>query len=140
MLIQLSPHVSVLSTRCLPSHCSYCQSERTTEDSLKRCTLCKAIWYDTQVRRTVISSVIYTLMTLLQGCQNADWPIHKYECSALRQWGEKAREAGVGAQKDTVIVPSDAIRALGRILWNLEKLGDKSTWVSFELRTSGSFT
>jgi hypothetical protein len=64
-----------------------------------------------------------------QACQTADWPIHKLECLAVRQWDKSAREAGRGSTDGATIVPSDAIRALGRILWKLEASGSSSVIV-----------
>ena len=69
-----------------------------------------------------------------QTCQNNDWRVHKYECTALRKWGEKARQAGRGSgNPDVIVVPSDAIRALGRILWNIELDGLSSFLVRLSL-------
>lgn len=56
IILEVVPQVSALSTRSLASHCSYCHAEEgasssgTTPNALKRCTLCKVVWYDTTVR------------------------------------------------------------------------------------------
>lgn len=54
-ILDVPPLVSALSTSCLATHCSYCHSEgspttATHGRTMKRCTLCKVIWYDTTVR------------------------------------------------------------------------------------------
>ncbi|KAF8309730.1 SET domain-containing protein [Clavulina sp. PMI_390] len=117
-LLELKPVVSALSTQSLPSCCSYCHTEVGGEKSepLKRCTLCKVVYYDSTV------------------CQNKDWPIHKLECAALRQWAASARQAqevqsqsSVDAVKPDVIpIPGDAVRALGRIYWAMQLAGPTS--------------
>lgn len=125
------PEVSALSTRSLASHCSYCHSEGNTssERTLKRCTLCKVVWYDTTVWRHPEVRIL-VLTPHAQTCQNLDWPIHKLECVALREWAKAARQVGVGSTNaDVVLVPSDAVRALGRLLWTMEREGPSSTVV-----------
>jgi len=58
-----------------------------------------------------------------QGCQKADWSLHKPECNALQRWAKTAPSAALG-------VPNDAVRCLGRILWQMKSKGLDSGWVS----------
>lgn len=58
-----------------------------------------------------------------QGCQKADWRLHKPECSALQRWAKAAPSAALG-------VPNDAVRCLGRILSQIKYKGLNSEWVS----------
>ena len=58
-----------------------------------------------------------------QSCQKADWSLHKPECSALQKWAKAAPSATLG-------VPNDAVRCLGRILWQMKSSGLDSGWVS----------
>jgi hypothetical protein len=63
----------------------------------------------------------------IQACQDRDWPQHKQECAALKQWmsqtnPETYETAEIGP-------PNDAIRALARILWRRMKLGAESPFV-----------
>ena len=56
-----------------------------------------------------------------QKCHTLDWEIHKYECKALQRWAESAPE--------NAKIPSDALRALGRMLWGFRQHGLDSKWV-----------
>ena len=58
-----------------------------------------------------------------QSCQKADWSFHKPECSALQRWAKAAPSDALG-------VPNDAVRCLGRVLWQLKSRGLDSGWVS----------
>ncbi|KAJ3553381.1 hypothetical protein NM688_g3643 [Phlebia brevispora] len=108
VLISLRPRVAVLSINNLDNHCSWC-SNPAPDRGLKRCTRCRTVYY----------------------CDsNHDWPFHKNECDALQQW------AAVAPSPD-VSVPSDAVRCIGRILWNIQRKGLDSVWAS-ELSTMQS--
>jgi hypothetical protein len=50
-ILKLRPLVSVLSTGSITSHCSYCHTEEGSPNTgtLKRCTMCKVVWYDSTV-------------------------------------------------------------------------------------------
>ncbi|KAG8216403.1 SET domain-containing protein [Butyriboletus roseoflavus] len=56
-----------------------------------------------------------------KSCQKADWKLHKIECSALQRWAKTAPSAALG-------VPNDAVRCLGRILWQMKSKGLNSGW------------
>ncbi|KAG9080118.1 hypothetical protein FRC06_007059 [Ceratobasidium sp. 370] len=105
-MICATPHVTALSTRYLRSHCSSCHEEEKNGRPLKRCQQCKTIIYCDQT------------------CQKFDWPLHKFECPALVAHAERhvaGTEPGESDEakdtRDTVPVPSETIRALGRLLW-----------------------
>ncbi|KAF5349135.1 hypothetical protein D9756_009440 [Leucocoprinus leucothites] len=104
--------VACISTRYLPTYCSACFLE-TEDKPLKRCTSCKLVYYCNSE------------------CQTRDWVLHKRECSALQNWAANAPQdssnGGEGEEPGTV-VPSDAIRTLGRVLWRRQKKGRESTW------------
>ncbi|EIW55654.1 SET domain-containing protein [Trametes versicolor FP-101664 SS1] len=100
--MSIVPHVSVLATPYLDQHCSACAAP-APETGLKRCPKCKAVYYCDKA------------------CQNRDWVWHKHECSALQTWA-------ASAPSPDVMIPSDAVRCLGRILWGSQKEGPDSTW------------
>ncbi|KAF8601520.1 hypothetical protein BDV93DRAFT_524686 [Ceratobasidium sp. AG-I] len=98
------PDVTALSTQYLGDHCSACHEERKKSQPLKRCQRCRAILYCDQT------------------CQRFDWPLHKFECPALIAYAEHRAanpESKEDAEmsKDEIPVPSETIRALGRLLW-----------------------
>ncbi|KAG8707722.1 hypothetical protein FRC08_000329 [Ceratobasidium sp. 394] len=105
-MICATPHVTALSTQYLGDHCSSCHEEEQAGRPLKRCQRCRTILYCDQT------------------CQKFDWPLHKLECPALVAHAER-HAAGTEPGKidktedtqDTVPVPSETIRALGRLLW-----------------------
>ncbi|KAI0037210.1 SET domain-containing protein [Vararia minispora EC-137] len=102
ILFITKPHVHVLSTRNLELFCSSCTSS-APEGGLKRCTLCRVVWYcSTQ-------------------CQNNDWSVHKKECDALQRWA-------AGAPSLDVAIPAEPIRCLGRLLWMKQKKKATSVW------------
>ncbi|KAI6139859.1 hypothetical protein EDD17DRAFT_335437 [Pisolithus thermaeus] len=101
VILSLRPHVFTLSTTYLESHCSGCAG--TPASGLKRCSGCRKVWYCTPT------------------CQNGDWPIHKSECAAVQNWSTEA-------PSEKVSVPSDAVRCLGRILWQVKRKGTGSIW------------
>lgn len=101
VILSLRPHVFTLSTTYLDSHCSGCAGSPASR--LKRCTRCRKVWYCTST------------------CQNGDWSIHKFECTAIRNWSTEA-------PSEEVSVPSDAVRCLGRILWQIKRKGTDSIW------------
>ncbi|OJT01751.1 N-lysine methyltransferase SMYD2 [Trametes pubescens] len=102
VVMSIVPHVSVLSTSYLDQHCSACAAS-ATESGLKRCPKCKTVYYCDKA------------------CQDRDWAWHKHECSALQTWA-------ASAPSPDVMIPSDAVRCLGRILWGSQKEGPDSTW------------
>ncbi|KZS97133.1 SET domain-containing protein [Sistotremastrum niveocremeum HHB9708] len=97
-VISLKPYVSVLSTPNLASYCSKCFSPNEEGKSLKRCSKCRVLHYCSAA------------------CQNADWDVHKPECSSIQRWTAEAPNAAVA-------VPGEAIRCIGRLLWDLQKKG-----------------
>ncbi|KAI5982767.1 hypothetical protein EDD15DRAFT_2179981 [Pisolithus albus] len=101
VILSLRPHMFTLSTTYLDSHCSGCAGSPAS--GLKRCTGCRRVWYCTST------------------CQNGDWPIHKFECTAIQNWSSEA-------PSEKVSVPSDAVRCLGRILWKIKRKGTDSVW------------
>ncbi|KAI6003120.1 hypothetical protein EDD15DRAFT_2157422 [Pisolithus albus] len=101
VILSLRPHMFTLSTTYLDSHCSGCTGSPAS--GLKRCTGCRRVWYCTST------------------CQNGDWPIHKFECTAIQNWSSEA-------PSEKVSVPSDAVRCLGRILWKIKRKGTDSVW------------
>ncbi|KAH6904885.1 hypothetical protein BKA70DRAFT_1294081 [Coprinopsis sp. MPI-PUGE-AT-0042] len=107
-IIALRPHISVLSTSHLDSHCSACCSPAEDSQALKRCATCKVVMY------------------CEKACQDRDWPQHKQECSALKQW--MTQSPPDASSPSEIGPPNDAIRALARILWRKVKLGTDSTF------------
>ncbi|KAI6045326.1 SET domain-containing protein, partial [Pisolithus marmoratus] len=99
--LSLRPHVFTLSTKYLDSHCSRCAGSPAS--GLKRCTGCRKVWYCTSA------------------CQNNDWPIHKFECTAIQNWSNEA-------PSEKVSVPSDAVRCLARILWQIKRKSPSNIW------------
>ncbi|KAI0826452.1 SET domain-containing protein [Irpex lacteus] len=103
VIASLRPRVIALTTSALASFCSNC-SGPPLHGALKRCTRCRTVWYcDAE-------------------CQNKDWAYHKLECEALQRWAEAAPSSELST-------PSDAVRCLGRILWNRQKKGSDSEQV-----------
>ncbi|KAI0795428.1 SET domain-containing protein [Abortiporus biennis] len=98
ILVSLRPTIFTLSTGSLHSHCSSCAALSQPPAELKRCTRCKVIWYCNA------------------NCQNNDWALHKFECSALQKWAKEAPSRGLA-------IPSDAVRCIGRMLWMAQKEG-----------------
>ncbi|KAG2140635.1 hypothetical protein DEU56DRAFT_735015 [Suillus clintonianus] len=101
VIISLRPHSFALASRYLDSHCSYCAA--APNSGLLRCTGCRTVWYCNPT------------------CQTNDWSLHRLECSALRKWAKSAPSKNLS-------VPSDAVRCLGRILWQKKKEGFDSSW------------
>ncbi|KAJ8587364.1 SET domain-containing protein [Rhizopogon salebrosus TDB-379] len=101
IIISLRPHSFALASQYLDSHCSSCSA--APNSSLLRCTKCRTIWYCNTT------------------CQTNDWPLHRLECSALGRWATSAPSKHLS-------VPSDAVRCLGRILWQKKKKGFDSSW------------
>ncbi|KAG2363956.1 hypothetical protein BDR07DRAFT_1402899 [Suillus spraguei] len=101
VIMSLRPCSFALASRCLNSHCSSCAA--APNSGLLRCTGCRTVRYcDTT-------------------CQTNDWSLHQLECSALRKWAKSAPSKNLS-------VPSDAVRCLGRILWQKKKEGFDSSW------------
>ncbi|KAF8067952.1 hypothetical protein FPV67DRAFT_1166626 [Lyophyllum atratum] len=101
-LLALKPHIAVLSKPYLDAYCSNCFGP-PQDHGLKRCPACRTIWYcDAQ-------------------CQNKDWALHKRECTAIQEWAK-------AAPSPDLLLPSDAVRCLGRLMWSREKKGLDSTW------------
>ncbi|CAE6448091.1 unnamed protein product [Rhizoctonia solani] len=105
-MLRLVPHVTALSTQYLASHCSGCHEEQKMDRPLLRCQRCKVVCYCDQT------------------CQKYDWPLHKFECPALVAHAEKRtadpesnEEGDIERPAGTIIVPSETVRALGRLLW-----------------------
>ncbi|CAE6406863.1 unnamed protein product [Rhizoctonia solani] len=104
-MLRLIPHVTALSTQYLTSHCSGCHEEQKPNRPLLRCQRCKVLSYCDQT------------------CQKYDWSFHKFECPALVAHAEKrATDSETGEEGDAeksvgILVPSETVRALGRILW-----------------------
>ncbi|KAH7882473.1 hypothetical protein F5I97DRAFT_1816839 [Phlebopus sp. FC_14] len=111
VLLSVEPHSFVLSNHYLDSRCSACVGAAASS-GLKRCMRCRKVWYCNAI------------------CQRNDWPLHKMECAALQRWAE-------AAPSDDLSVPSDAVRCLGRILWQTNLQGVDSTW-SREIRAMQS--
>ncbi|KAF8503136.1 SET domain-containing protein [Gautieria morchelliformis] len=101
ILLNHRPHVSVVSTPNLSTYCSFCVSTCKNNDVLKRCAKCKIIWYCSSK------------------CQNDDWALHKYECSAINKWVSNSPDGSV---------PGEAVRSLGRLLWGRKVEGETSPW------------
>ncbi|KAG2035155.1 hypothetical protein BDR03DRAFT_868689 [Suillus americanus] len=101
VIISLRPYSFALASRCLDSHCSSCAA--ASNSGLLRCTGCHTVRYCNTT------------------CQTNDWSFHRLECSALRKWAKSAPSKNVS-------VPSDAVRCLGRILWQKKKEGFDSSW------------
>ncbi|KAJ3556673.1 hypothetical protein NP233_g11925 [Leucocoprinus birnbaumii] len=113
ILLAESQHAACLSTRFLPSHCSACFLESEAKP-LKRCASCKLLYYcDSR-----------------KDCQRRDWSVHKRECPALQKWAATAPEttSDKESEESRTIIPSDAIRLLGRSLWTKQKQGLESAW------------
>ncbi|KAI9568086.1 hypothetical protein HD554DRAFT_2102896 [Boletus coccyginus] len=102
IILSIAPHVFVLSNQYLDSHCSSCAKAESTSP-LMRCSGCGTLRYCNS------------------GCQKADWSLHKPECNALQRWAKTAPFAALG-------VPNDAVRCLGRILWQMKSKGLDSGW------------
>ncbi|CAE6493731.1 unnamed protein product [Rhizoctonia solani] len=104
-MLRLIPHVTALSTQYLASHCSGCHGEQKPTRPLLRCQRCRVVSYCDQ------------------RCQKHDWLLHKLECPALVAHAEKRAansETGEGDDEKpvgTILVPSETVRALGRLLW-----------------------
>ncbi|KAF9226289.1 SET domain-containing protein [Gyrodon lividus] len=102
VILSVEPHLFVLSNQHLDSHCSSCAKVASTAP-LMRCSGCTAVWYCNS------------------SCQKADWNLHKRECNALQKWAKAAPSAALA-------VPTDAVRCLGRILWQIKSRGLDSDW------------
>ncbi|CAE6456718.1 unnamed protein product [Rhizoctonia solani] len=105
-MLRLVPQVTALSTQYLTSHCSGCHEEQKPNRPLLRCQRCKVLSYCDQA------------------CQKYDWPLHKLECPALVAHAEKRNadpesneEGDAERPVGTILVPSETVRALGRLLW-----------------------
>ncbi|OAX40443.1 SET domain-containing protein [Rhizopogon vinicolor AM-OR11-026] len=101
VIISLRPHSFALASQYLDSHCSACAA--APNSGLLRCTGCRTVWYCNAT------------------CQKNDWLLHRLECSALVNWAKSAPSKSLS-------VPSDAVRCLGRILWQKERKGFDSSW------------
>ncbi|GJE86686.1 SET domain-containing protein [Phanerochaete sordida] len=102
ILLSVKPRVAVLSTSQLGYYCSNCAGP-APETGLRRCTGCRVTRYCNAA------------------CQNSDWALHKTECQALQRWAS-------AAPSQDVATPPDAVRCLGRILFNIQKKGVDSQW------------
>lgn len=111
----------MLSTPCLSTFCTNCSSPPRQDVKLKRCTRCRIVWYCSDVSAVDAYPICWGSRIWMQKCHTLDWEIHKYECKALQKWAEMAPE--------NAKVPSDALRALGRILWSFRQHGLDSDWV-----------
>jgi SET and MYND domain-containing protein len=127
-MLRLVPHVTALSTQYLTSHCSGCHEEQQPNRPLLRCQRCKIVCYCDQVCYLMSLSDSTCNQpgpthSLPQLCQKFDWPLHKFECPALVAHAEKRatpsepKEGDVESAMGTILVPSETIRALGRLLW-----------------------
>jgi len=78
---------------------------------------------DVQVARYCTIAILWVFDIVLStaSCQKADWTLHRQERAAIERW--------MNSTSNPPSVPSDAIRCLGRILWNKNILGKKSVWV-----------
>ncbi|KAG2064453.1 SET domain-containing protein [Suillus decipiens] len=101
VIISLRPYSFALASRCLDLHCSSCAA--APNSGLLRCTGCHTVRYCNPT------------------CQTNDWSLHRLECSALKKWIKSAPSKNLS-------VPSDAVRCLGRILWQKKKEGFDSSW------------
>ncbi|KAF7761539.1 hypothetical protein Agabi119p4_9531 [Agaricus bisporus var. burnettii] len=103
---------AALSTGLLATHCSACFVEASGVP-LKRCPTCRIIHYcDSE-------------------CQSRDWTLHKRECTALQKWATSVPSPSPETSEDKKqgkVIPSDAIRALGRMLWRKQKKGLSGDW------------
>ena len=146
VVVATTPHVRVLSTRHLASFCSACAAPGRTGSPLQRCTKCKVVWY--------CGSVCVLLLTPnrerrlrsdrvrgIKACQNADWTMHKRECSAIVRWAESVPppSSSASSSSDSTAasvassIPSDAIRCLARVVWTRRLAGNESVLVSSPL-------
>ena len=51
VILKVNPHLAVLDKQHLPLLCSHCMLEKEdTQEPLRRCAQCKAVWYCSQVR------------------------------------------------------------------------------------------
>ncbi|ELU45157.1 zf-MYND domain-containing protein [Rhizoctonia solani AG-1 IA] len=125
-MLRLVPHVTALSTQYLTSHCSGCHEEQKSNKPLLRCQRCKIVCYCDQA------------------CQKSDWPLHKFECPALVAHAEKrgtTSESDEGSSEGTVgtvFVPSETVRALGRLVWLHSREKSNSVKAGFGKRYRGS--
>lgn len=116
------PHIAVLSNQYLDSYCSNCFGP-SLSGGLKRCTTCSTVRYCDSVRTSSIIIVSFPPEhSVLKECQKKDWPSHKHECLALQEWAK-------AAPSPDLALPSDAVRCLGRLMWNRQKKGSNSGWV-----------
>ncbi|ORY73105.1 hypothetical protein BCR35DRAFT_307372 [Leucosporidium creatinivorum] len=98
--LSTAPLVSVLDNNNIFSRCSACfiaEDDLTPGKLLSQCSLCHSLRYCSAA------------------CQKRDWVAHKHECKALITFRNAAKGEG--------IVPDTPIRALGRLLWAMEKGG-----------------
>lgn len=125
IIISLRPYSFALASRYLDSHCSSCTA--TSNSGLLRCTRCRTVRYCNTVSCTYTIQRFFTgLIPQYQTCQTNDWSLHRLECSALTKWAKSAPSKNLS-------VPSDAVRCLGRILWQKQKEGFDSSWVGKNL-------
>lgn len=119
IVLSTEPHAFTLSNRYLDSHCSSCANAASMSPFM-RCSGCSTLRYCNTVScRPLARQPVYHEQT----CQKADWSMHKPECSALQRWAKAAPSAELG-------IPNDAVRCLGRILWQMRSKGLDSGWVS----------
>jgi SET and MYND domain-containing protein len=121
ILMSADPHVAVLSSQYLDSHCSSCCGSASSY-GLKRCTRCQITWYCDTVCMLQFALDSSNSFSILQACQNRDWPMHKFECTAIQKWASSAPSSELA-------IPSEAVRCLGRIAWIQRTTGPESTWV-----------
>ncbi|KAG2144131.1 uncharacterized protein EDB93DRAFT_1153800 [Suillus bovinus] len=101
VILSVRPCSFAIASRYLDSHCSSCAA--TSHSGLLRCTRCRTVRYCNTT------------------CQTNDWSLHRLECSALMKWAKSAPSKSLS-------IPSDAVRCLGRILWQKKKEGFDSSW------------
>jgi len=136
VLLSVKPNVAALSVQHLEDYCSSCFGPGSAP--LKRCTICKVVFYCDSVGLKYGSVLYFYLISnlSLQKCQSADWTFHKQECVALQRWVSNLSAAAAESSSSLSDsspplprAPNDAIRCLARILWRRQKMGDASVWV-----------
>ncbi|KAF7289807.1 hypothetical protein MIND_01355000 [Mycena indigotica] len=102
-ILALLPYAAALSSGKLSTYCSLCSSASV---SPLRCTQCQMVYYCDAT------------------CQSADWPVHKFECPALRRCiPASATEETSEDMAQGVAIPGDAVRCLARMMWRKRRKG-----------------